>query len=140
MQNRVFASAFRIEQSRGLLERGHLTFGRTNPVLINGDHRCDLIAFAAQGGDDVPSAKLEHNRNIVNANSGLPEIDLVPNSRKGLGKQSIAGWALDGNEGTSAKRVSLIADAFRRLPCRYSRFKAPHRASNPLEAEQENVT
>jgi hypothetical protein len=81
------------------LERGHLTFGRTNPVLINGDHRFNLIAFAAQGGDDVLSAKLEHNRNIVNTNSGLPEIALVPNSRKGLGKLSIAGWALDGNEG-----------------------------------------
>jgi len=48
MQNRVLVSpAFGIEEPRSLLERGDLTFCRTDSVVINGDHRCDHIAFAA---------------------------------------------------------------------------------------------
>jgi hypothetical protein len=74
MDGHRVASGFRVKQPRRLIECRQVHSRSIDPRFISGDRRRDLIPFAAQGGGDVHSTKLEQNKNIVKENSEYPEI------------------------------------------------------------------
>jgi hypothetical protein len=73
----------------GLFEHGKVHFRGIDPCLIGGDRRGDPIPFAAQDKGDVHLVMLGQNKNIVNANSKLPELPLLPNYKKSFSKGTI---------------------------------------------------
>ena len=79
---------FGIEQPCGLFEHGKVHSPGIDPCLIDGDRRRDPIPFAAQDKGDVHFVLLGQNKNIVNANSKLPELPLLPNYKKSLSKMT----------------------------------------------------
>jgi len=50
MDGGLFAFGYEVEKPRGLFERRQVHSGSLDPCFIDGDRRCDLIPFAAQGG------------------------------------------------------------------------------------------